>query len=58
MESEAMEILIAMVVVAAALFVLYAIGRSSGEADEQTDEMMAAMCQEREDAEAWERITK
>ena len=41
-----------------ALFVLYAIARSSGEADEQTDEMMAAMRQEREDAEAWERITK
>ena len=53
-----MEILIAMVVVAAALFLLYAIGRSSGEADEQADEMMAALRQEREDAEAWERITK
>ena len=53
-----MEILIAMVMVAAALFLLYAIGRSSGEADEQADEMMAALHQEREDAEAWERITK
>ena len=58
MESEAMEILIVMVAVAAALFLLYAIGRSSGEADEQADEMMAALRQEREDAEAWERITK
>ena len=53
-----MEILIAMVVVAAALFLLYAIGRSSGEADERSDEMMAAMRQELEDAEAWERITR
>lgn len=53
-----MEILIAMVVVAAALFLLYAIGRSSGEADEQADEMMAALRQEQADAEAWERITK
>ena len=56
MESEAMEILIVMV--AAALFLLYAIGRSSGEADEQADEMMAALRQEQADAEAWGRITK
>ena len=54
-ESEAMFIA-GMIIVA--LFVLYAIARSSGEADEQADEMMAALHQEREDAEAWERITK
>ena len=58
MESEAMEILIAMVVVAAALFLLYAIGRSSGEADERSDEQWAEMQQEKAEAEAWERITK
>lgn len=51
-----MEILIVMV--AAALFILYAIGRSSGEADERADEIAEAMRQEQEDAEAWERITK
>ena len=51
-----MEILI--ISVAVSMFLLYAIGRSSGEADEQADEMLAAMRQEREDAEAWERITK
>ena len=41
-----------------ALFVLYAIARSSGEADEQADEMMAALRQEQADAEAWERLTR
>lgn len=41
-----------------ALFILYAIARSSGEADERADEIAEAMRQEQEDAEAWERITK
>ena len=41
-----------------AAFVGYAIGRVSGDADEQADAMQAAMLQEQADAEAWERITK
>ena len=51
-----MEILIVMV--AAALFVLYAIGRSSGEADERADDMLAEIEQQQADAAAWERLTK
>ena len=51
-----MEFIIVLVI--AALFILYAVGRSAGEADEQSDAMAEAMRQERADAEAWERITK
>ena len=58
MESEAMEILIVMVAVAAALFLLYAIGRSSGEADERADDMLAEIEQQQADAAAWERLTR
>ena len=51
-----MEIII--VIVAIALFVMYAIGRASGTADDQSDAMMAELEREQSDAEAWERITR
>lgn len=40
------------------VIVLYAVLARSGEADEQADEMQAAMLQEKANAEAWERLTK
>lgn len=51
-----MEIIIGLVAVA--LFILYAIGRRSGEADEQAEEMYQAMQQEQRDAEAYRRLTQ
>lgn len=51
-----MEIIIGLVIIG--LFVMYAIGRASGNADEQAEEMYQAMLQEQADAEAWERITR
>lgn len=47
-----------LIIAGIAAFVGYAIGRVSGDADEQSDAMQVAMLQEKADAEAWERITK
>ncbi len=50
--------ILAIICIAAALFILYAIGRQSGEADERADVLMAELEREQADMEAWERITR
>jgi len=51
-----MEIIIGLVIIG--LFILYAIGRASGKADEQSEAMQLAMQQEQADAEAYRRLTE
>lgn len=51
-----MEIIFALIAIS--LFVLYAIGKTAGGAEERADEMFQNAMQEKADAEAWERLTR